>query len=149
TPDVVEHYADTVSGYVLPRWTVSTEPDEHGDAGAVCPNRISAPFEMVVIDDEPHVRITIDSDCRDLVGAEPANYRFTTGLFPGAGGPGTTTTVVVYVTAAGTGVAELDTDRAPTMTTNQDWGSRMWEFFVLGGEHLLFGPDHILFLLAL
>lgn len=149
TTRVLEQYADTVSDYVLPRWTVAPV-SAHGDAPAeACPNVLVAPFEIVLIENVPHARITIESDCRTDLEDTARIYRISTELFPGTEPGGKTTTVVDYDLRSGSGVANLDTDSNPTMTTNQDWGSRMWEFFLLGGEHLLFGLDHILFLLAL
>jgi hypothetical protein len=144
TTRILEQHTDTVSGYVLPRWTVA--PAE--GAGA-CPNRIAAPYEIVLIENVPHARVVVESDCRGLVSEHAPAYRITTELFPGTEPGGMTTTIVSYDLVSGSGVAELDTDADPSMTTTQDWGSRMWDFFVLGGEHLLFGLDHILFLLAL
>ena len=41
------------------------------------------------------------------------------------------------------------TRRRPDVTTGEHDCQRLGEFFVLGGEHLLFGLDHVLFLLAL
>ena len=150
TPAVLEAYSSTVIGYVQPRFQVAVEPS-HGDEGEAqtCPSELAEPFSIVLIEGVPHARLVFDVDCR-AVGAGPASvYRMTTALFPGTAPGGKTTTVVTYDTLAGAGVANLDTDTSPTMTTSQDWGSRMWEFFLLGAEHLLFGIDHVLFLLAL
>lgn len=146
TTRVLRKYTDTASGYVLPRFTVSVEEGQHA---AACPNRLAAPYSIVSYDGVPHVRMVIEADCRALVGEAAPPYRVSTELFPGTAPGGMTTTVVTYDLDSGSGVASLDTDKNPTMTTVQDWGSRMWEFFVLGAEHLLFGIDHILFLLAL
>lgn len=150
TPAVLEAYSSTVIGYVQPRFQIAVEPS-HGDEGEAqtCPSELAEPFSIVLIEGVPHARLVFDVDCR-AVGAGPASvYRMTTALFPGTAPGGKTTTVVTYDTLAGAGVANLDTDTSPTMTTSQDWGSRMWEFFLLGAEHLLFGIDHVLFLLAL
>ncbi|GAT72726.1 HupE/UreJ family protein [Microbacterium hydrocarbonoxydans] len=149
TTRVIDAHADTVSGYVLPRWTVTPASGHEEGEPVACTNSLAAPFEIVLIENVPHARIVIESDCRDVEAAAAPAYRITTSLFPGTEPGGRTTTVVAYDLRSGSGVANLDTDTAPTMTTDQDWGSRMWEFFVLGGEHLLFGLDHILFLLAL
>ncbi|WP_233441197.1 HupE/UreJ family protein [Microbacterium paludicola] len=145
TPRILEQYTDTVAGYVLPRWSVA--PAEEG--AEACPNTLAAPYEIALIENVPHARIVVESDCRGRVNEHAATYRISTELFPGTAPGGMTTTIVSYDLTSGSGVAELDTDANPTFTTTQDWGSRMWEFFVLGAEHLLFGIDHILFLLAL
>ncbi|SEN26888.1 HupE/UreJ family protein [Cryobacterium sp. TMT1-3] len=149
TPRILEQYSDTVSGYVLSRWSVAPEVGHGEPPTDACTNTLAAPYEIVLIENVPHARIVVDSDCRALVGVQSPVYRISTELFPGTEPGGKTTTVVSYDLRSGSGVANLDTDTNSTMTTNQDWGSRMWEFFVLGGEHLLFGLDHFLFLLAL
>lgn len=150
TTDILEEYSGTVLGYVQPRFQVAVEPS-HGDEAEVasCASELAEPLSIVLIENVPHARFMFDYDCREFAGDAPAVYRISTELFPGTAPGGMTTTIVSYDTRAGSGVANLDTDTSPTMTTAQDWGSRMWEFFVLGAEHLLFGLDHILFLLAL
>jgi hydrogenase/urease accessory protein HupE len=147
---ILDEFDETVMGYILPRFTVAVEP-EHGDEEdrEACPSARVEPYGIVLLENVPHARVILEHDCRDQVGSEAATYRVTSELFPGTEPGGKTTTLVQYDLLAGSGVASLDTDLEPTMTTAQDWGSRMGEFFVLGAEHLLFGPDHILFLLAL
>lgn len=146
TTRVMEKYADTVRDYVLPRFAISVAGA--ADDGA-CPNRIAAPYSITFHENVPHAHVVVEADCRSRVGESAATYRITTELFPGTAPGGQTTTVVTYDLEAGSGVASLDTDKNPTMTTDQDWGSRMGEFFVLGAEHLFLGVDHLLFLLAL
>ena len=148
TTSILEAYSDTVLGYVQPRFEVAVE-QVHGQQPQLCASKLAEPLSIVLIENVPHARFVLEYDCRELVGDSAAAYRISTELFPGTGPGGMTTTIVTYETNAGSGVANLDTDTSPTMTTAQDWGSRMWEFFVLGAEHLLFGLDHILFLLAL
>jgi hypothetical protein len=150
TAKVLETYSSTVLGYVQPRFQIAVEP-AHGDEAQPepCASELAEPLSIVLIEGVPHARFVLDYDCREFVGDSFAIYRISTELFPGTAPGGMTTTIVTYDTRAGSGVANLDTDTSPTMTTAQDWGSRMWEFFVLGAEHLLFGLDHILFLLAL
>ncbi|GAA5199784.1 hypothetical protein GCM10025773_15800 [Microbacterium jejuense] len=147
TTAVLDKHTDTVTGYVLPRFSIAVAGD--GEDAAACPNTLAEPYAIRLIEGVPHVHLVVEADCRDGSDADPAAYRITTQLFPGTAPGGQTTTVVTYDLLSGSGVASLDTDTDPTMTTTQDWGSRMGEFFVLGAEHLLFGLDHILFLLAL
>ncbi|QAY74831.1 HupE/UreJ family protein [Agromyces protaetiae] len=147
TTAVLEQYSDTVLGYVLPRYSVSVESD--AAETSACPNALAEPYAITLRDGVPHARLVIDSDCRDQVGAAAPVYRIGTELFPGTAPGGKTTTIVEYDLRSGSGVANLDTDTSPTVTTTQDWGSRMGEFLVLGSEHLLSGADHLLFLLAL
>ena len=149
TTDVLEAHAETVEGYVLPRFSVAPAGDEGAADAAPCPNRVVAPYEIVIRDGVPHARLVIEADCTDRVEAMPVPYRITTELFPGTAPGGMTTTIVDYDVRSGSGVASLDTDTNPSVVTTTDWGSRMGEFLVLGAEHLLLGPDHLLFLLAL
>jgi hypothetical protein len=148
TTAILEEYSDTVLGYVQPRFQVAVEP-AHGETPDPCASELAEPMSIVLIENVPHARFVFDYDCRESTSTPAAVYRISTELFPGTAPGGQTTTIVSYDTVAGSGVANLDTDTNPTMTTTQDWGSRMGEFFLLGAEHLLFGLDHILFLLAL
>jgi len=150
TTDILETYSDTVLGYVQPRFQLAVEPTHGDEADAEsCESQLVEPVSIVLIENVPHARFEFEYDCREWASESPAVYRISTELFPGTEPGGMTTTIVTYETLGGSGVANLDTDTSPTMTTAQDWGSRMGEFFVLGAEHLLFGLDHILFLLAL
>ena len=150
TTEILETYSDTVLGYVQPRFQIAVEPT-HGEEldAESCASELAEPVSIVLIENVPHAHFVFDYDCREWTADAPATYRISSELFPGTEPGGKTTTIVTYDTLAGSGVANLDTDTSPTMTTAQDWGSRMGEFFVLGAEHLLFGLDHILFLLAL
>ena len=149
TTEVLEAHAETVDGYVLPRFSVAPAGDEGAADAAPCANRVVAPYEIVIRDGVPHARLVIEADCTDRVEAMPVPYRISTELFPGTAPGGMTTTIVDYDVRSGSGVASLDTDTNPSVVTTTDWGSRMGEFLVLGAEHLLLGPDHLLFLLAL
>lgn len=146
TMRVLEQHSDTVREYVLPRFTIAAGSETDATA---CPNELVEPYSITYVDGVPHAHLVLEADCRATAAEEGATYRVTTQLFPGTDPGGKTTTVVTYDLLAGSGVASLDTDASPTMTTSQDWGARMGEFFILGAEHLLFGADHILFLLAL
>lgn len=146
TTRVLEAHSATVLGYVLPRYALSVVGKSDAPA---CPTALAEPYAITYYDAVPHARLVIDTDCRGQVSGDRTVYRISTGLFPGTEPGGKTTTVVTYDLNAGSGVASLDTDTNPTFTTAQDWPSRMGEFFVLGAKHLMFGLDHILFLLAL
>jgi hypothetical protein len=70
-------------------------------------------------------------------------------LFPDAEGYVTgTVTVAQYDLDDASGSAALDAG-SRAFSTGQSTLERFREFFVLGAEHLLFGIDHVLFLLAL
>ena len=145
TADVLNSYKSTALGYVQPRFQVAVA----SDAPDACASELAEPMSITLIENVPHARFVLDYDCRASVGQTAAIYQISTELFPATAPGGQTTTIVTYDTKAGSGVANLDTDTNPTMTTTQDWASRMGEFFLLGVEHLLTGLDHILFLLAL
>ncbi|WP_341941578.1 HupE/UreJ family protein [Microbacterium sp. LWH10-1.2] len=146
TTAILDRHSETVDGYVLPRFSIAPVG---GSTAVACPSAVTSPYEIVSRDGVPHARIVIEADCSDRVPAMPVAYEITTRLFPGTAPGGMTTTIVDYDVRSGSGVANLDTDTHPTMSTTTDWGSRMGEFLVLGAEHLLLGPDHLLFLLAL
>lgn len=146
TPQALEAHSATVLAYVLPRFSIAAAG---GSDTSACPSALVEPYAIALYEGVPHARMVIETDCRDRVKSAPATYRITTGLFPSTGAGGKTTTIVTYDLDSGSGVASLDTDTDPTMTTAQDWGSRMGEFFVLGATHLLSGIDHLLFLFAL
>ncbi|MFB2597935.1 HupE/UreJ family protein [Herbiconiux sp. P17] len=148
TPRVLDAYSDTVLGYVQPRFEIAVAAAA-GEQAEPCPSELAEPLSIELIENVPHARFVFDYDCRASVGAAAPAYRISSELFPSTGPGGKTTTVLSYATRSGSGVAYLDTDTSPTVTTVQDWGSRMGEFFLLGAEHLLTGLDHILFLLAL
>lgn len=57
-------------------------------------------------------------------------------------------TIVTYDVDGRSGSAALDAEH-DSFSVGQGWAQRFWEFFRLGAEHLLFGIDHVLFLLAL
>ena len=130
-------HADTVLDYVTERFTVAT-------GGEAC-----APEQVgdVRIDERegvPYAFVTLDHACEARDGA----YELTSTLFGDDEGYVTgTSTLVTYALDGQSGTAALDAEN-PTFSTQQSWTERFGEFFVLGAEHLLFGLDHILFLLA-
>ena len=125
TTHVLETYSDTVLGYVQPRFQVAVEL-AHGEEAEpdACVSELAESMSIVLLENVPHARFVFDYDCRQSVSTSSATYRISTELFPGTASGGMTTTIVSYDTEAGSGVANLDTDTSPTMTTSQDWGSR-------------------------
>ncbi|RUR01739.1 HupE/UreJ family protein [Labedella endophytica] len=133
----LDAYADTALAYVSDRFTVSsgTERCELAQVGG---------YDITEQQGVPYAILTLDAACAD--GDEIA---VTSTLFPDdelyvVG----TETILTYDVRGSSGSAVIDADN-PEFSVGQSLPERLWEFFVLGGEHLLFGIDHILFLLAL
>ena len=132
-----EAHADEIASYVTQRFTVSAD-------GAACGPERSGDIGITFHDDVPYAALTLDWRC------EPAAaHEFHSRLFPDDEGyVRGTVTILEYDVDAQSGSASLTTD-APTFSTDQPVWERFGHFFLLGAEHLLFGIDHILFLLAL
>src|SRR3546814_7946494 len=126
TTAVRDAHSESGDGYVLPRFSIGVALEGEQTAEA-CPNSRVGPYEIVIRDGVPHARLILEADCTDRVEAMPVPYAVTTQLFPGTAPGGMTTTIVDYDVRSGSGVANLDTDKNPTMTTTTDWGSRMGE----------------------
>jgi hydrogenase/urease accessory protein HupE len=141
--DVLNAHAAAVVAYVAERFTVAAD-------GAPCPPSAVGDLAVHLRDDVPYARLVLEYACPAASDAVRAGaFELTTGLFPDeeqyvVG----TETIVTYELDGRSGSGALDAT-APTMTTEQAWTERFGEFFRLGAEHLLGGPDHILFLLAL
>ncbi|WP_344098921.1 HupE/UreJ family protein [Myceligenerans crystallogenes] len=135
-------HEDAVLRYVTERFTVTTP------AGPCVPSLAGEP-RMTVRESVPYARVVVDHACPPPGDAEPG-HTLRSELFGAAEGyvPEGTTTLVegeldgrAVSAALDAGTAEFSTGRSPL--------AEAWEFFVLGAEHLLLGPDHLLFLLAL
>lgn len=130
-------HADAIVQYVTARFEVSA-------GGESCePTRVG---EIGVTEREgvPYALLTLDHACKGS-----SAYEIRSELFPDSEEYVTgTVTVVEYDFDGVSGNAVLDRE-TPTFTTEQPLLERFGHFFVLGAEHLLFGIDHILFLLAL
>ncbi|MFD2763571.1 HupE/UreJ family protein [Micromonospora eburnea] len=96
-------------------------------------------------EDVPYAELLLDWACPE----RDDGHEVRSALFPDTEGyVKSTKTIVTYELDGRSGSAALDAAR-PSFSTAQAWYERFWEFFRLGGEHLLTGIDHILFLLAL
>jgi len=130
-------HADDIVQYVTERFEVSAggqpcEPAQVGDLGVT--QREGVPYAL----------LTLDHAC-----GQSSVHEIRSGLFPDDEEYVTgTVTVVEYDLDGASGSAALDST-APVFATEQPLIERFGHFFVLGAEHLLFGIDHILFLLAL
>ncbi|RXZ71842.1 HupE/UreJ family protein [Agromyces albus] len=130
-------HAGAIMRYVTERFEVSAdgqpcEPDRVGEIGVT--QREGVPYAM----------LTLDHAC-----GHGSVHEIRSELFPDAEEYVTgTVTVLEYDLDGQSGSAALDRE-APVFTTEQPLLERFGHFFVLGAEHLLFGIDHVLFLLAL
>lgn len=130
-------HADEIVQYVTERFTVSA-----GERSCV-PTRVG---DLGVTQREgvPYATLTLDHSCE-----QSSVHGFRSELFPDAEEYVTgTVTILEYDLDTQSGSAALDRE-VPAFSTEQPLLERFGHFFVLGAEHLLFGIDHILFLLAL
>ncbi|GAA2224191.1 hypothetical protein GCM10010413_17390 [Promicromonospora sukumoe] len=144
-PTALAAHADTVLGYVTDRFQVTV------DDVACAPAQVGG-FEITEREGVPYAVVVLDHDCgageRGEPG-EPVDYEVRSTLFADDEGYVTgTTTILDYELDGAAGSAAL-TQHTPSFSTVEHWYERMGHFFVLGAEHLLLGPDHLLFLLAL
>ncbi|MFC7023941.1 HupE/UreJ family protein [Promicromonospora thailandica] len=140
-PTALAAHAATVLGYVTARLEVTAD-------GAPCVPEPVGDLGITQRDGVPYAVVVLDHTC-PAPGEEPVDHEVRSTLFSDDEGYVTgTTTVVDYDLAGVTGSAAL-TQRTPSFSTIEPWYERMGHFFVLGAEHLLLGPDHLLFLLAL
>ncbi len=134
----LEAHADSVVSYVTKRFTVSVE----GDA---CTARTDGGFTIEQRDGVPYASLVLDYRCPE----NGDSHEVRSSLFPDSEGyVRGTKTIVTYDLDLNEGSASLDA-KHPEFSTQQSLLEQFWEFFRLGAEHLLGGPDHILFLLAL
>ena len=130
-------HADEIADYVSTRFEVTA-------AGAACDPERVGDLDVTERQGVPYAVLTLDFTC------EPADaHEFRSALFPDdeeyVKG---TVTILEYDLDGRAGNATL-TREASLFNTEQALIERFSHFFVLGSEHLLFGIDHILFLLAL
>ncbi|WP_245605983.1 HupE/UreJ family protein [Promicromonospora kroppenstedtii] len=147
-PTALAAHSDTVLGYVTDRFEVTAD-------GAVCTPTQVGGFEISERDGVPYAVLVLDHACSvsepgTAGGAgEPVDHEVRSTLFGDDEGYVTgTTTILDYELDGATGSAAL-TQHTPSFSTVEHWNERMGHFFALGAEHLLLGPDHLLFLLAL
>ncbi|MFI2365260.1 HupE/UreJ family protein [Promicromonospora sp. NPDC019610] len=154
-PTALAAHTDTVLGYVTDRFEVTAD-------GVACAPAQVGDFEITDREGVPYAVLVLDHDCGAVpggavpdgaasgdAGGEPVDYEVRSTLFADDEGYVTgTTTILDYELDGAAGSAAL-TQHTPSFSTVEHWYERMGHFFVLGAEHLLGGPDHLLFLLAL
>ena len=134
---LADHAASVVK-YVTERFGVTV-------GTAACTATQDGDFTIEEREGVPYAVLVLDYRC-----PEPAEaHEVRSGLFPDSEGyVRGTKTIVTYDLDLKSGSSALDAQH-PSLSTQQSWTERFWEFFRLGAEHLLTGLDHILFLLAL
>ncbi|MEV0890039.1 HupE/UreJ family protein [Promicromonospora sp. NPDC050262] len=142
-PTALAAHADTVLGYVTDRFEVTAD-------GVACTPAQVGDVEITDREGVPYAVLVLDHDCgAPTDSGEPVDYEVRSTLFADDEGYVTgTTTILDYELDGAAGSAAL-TQHTPSFSTVEHWYERMGHFFVLGAEHLLLGPDHLLFLLAL
>ncbi|MFD7021873.1 HupE/UreJ family protein [Promicromonospora sukumoe] len=133
-----EHEAE-VDGYVTDRFAITYD-------GEPCAPALSG-VDVVERGERAYASLAYTFACD---GGPEGVHEVSSALFPDAESfVHSTETIVRYSLDEEDGSAVLTT-ASPTLTTGEHRLLRqVGEFFVLGGEHLLFGVDHVLFLLAL
>jgi hypothetical protein len=131
-------HAGSVVRYVTERFGVTA-------GGEACTPTQQGDFTIEQREGVPYTVLVLDYRCPQ----SSAGHEVRSGLFPDSetyvrG----TKTIVTYDLDLKSGSSALDAQH-PSLSTQQSWTERFWEFFRLGAEHLLTGLDHILFLLAL
>lgn len=130
-------YAAPIVDYVTARFAVTAD-------GVECDPRQAGELTATERDGVPYAVLTLDHGCPP-VGV----HEIRSALFPDEENyVRDTITIVEYELDTQTGTATIDKD-ARVFSTEQSLAERLGHFFVLGAEHLLFGIDHVLFLLAL
>ena len=132
-------HADEVAAYVADRFQVAAGDD-------LCTPALTGDPTAHDRGGTPYATVELDYDCP----GEPTAHTMFSALFPDTESfVHSTETMVTYDLDEEEGSAVL-TPADPTVTTGEHRTvHRLGEFFVLGAEHLLLGPDHLLFLLAL
>lgn len=128
-----------VDGYVTDRFVVTYD-------GEPCAPALDT-ADVVERGERAYASLTYTFAC---AGEAEGVHEVSSALFPDAESfVHSTETIVRYELDEEEGSAVL-TAASPTLTTGENrLLKQVGEFFVLGGEHLLFGFDHVLFLLAL
>ncbi|WP_369371561.1 HupE/UreJ family protein [Promicromonospora sp. Populi] len=135
----LDKHERAVDEYVTDRFVVTYD-------GEPCAPTLGA-ADVVQRGERPYASLTYSFACD---GEPEGVHEVSSALFPDAESfVHSTETIVRYTLDEEDGSAVL-TAASPTLITGENrLLKQVGEFFVLGGEHLLFGLDHVLFLLAL
>lgn len=137
---LIEEHLDAVLGYLGDRFGIAAD-------GRPCTPAAADGLRASERDGVPHVVVALDYTCPAASG--DVAYEISSELFPESEGfVGSTETILDYSLSDASGSAVLSAED-PSYSTDESSPARLLDFFVLGAEHLLFGLDHILFLVAL
>ncbi|PZE40784.1 HupE/UreJ family protein [Curtobacterium sp. MCSS17_006] len=137
-----EAHTDAIGKYVFDRFRVT------GAGGQACTGTLDDTVTVDMQDEVPYAQVTADFTCPEPSETQ-SGHVVSSELFPDDETfVRDTKTIVTYDVDDREGSATLDASQR-SFSTEQSAGERFWEFFRLGAEHLLFGIDHILFLVAL
>lgn len=137
---LIEEHREAVLSYLGDRFRVSVD-------GRACAPSMADELRTTERDGVPHIVVTLDHACPQV--SDEVAYEVSSELFPEPEGlVGSTETILEYSLPEASGNTVL-TAEDPSFSTDESSPTRLLEFFVLGAEHLLFGIDHILFLVAL
>lgn len=132
--------ADAVTEYVTGRFAV-THDDEP------CTPRLTRDADVHTRGTRPFAVLTLAYDCP--AGTDGA-YTVSSALFPDTESFVHSTRTIVHFDIDGRRGSQALTAAEPTLKTDEHQRPhQIAEFFLLGTEHLLFGLDHVLFLVSL
>ncbi|MFL4902060.1 HupE/UreJ family protein [Streptomyces sp. MMS24-I2-30] len=134
--------ADAVSEYVTGRFAVTRDD-------TACTARTEGDADIRTRGERPYAVLILAYACP--VGAT-GPVTLSSALFPDAESFVHSTRTIVHYDLDGARGSQVLTVSDPSVTAAVSGGQeshQIWEFFLLGTEHLLFGPDHVLFLLSL
>ncbi|MER6974594.1 HupE/UreJ family protein [Nocardioides sp. NPDC000445] len=136
---LIEEHLDAVLGYLGDRFGIAVE-------GRPCTPAATDGLRASERDGVPHLVVAVDYTCP---ASGDVAYEISSELFPESEGfVGSTETILDYSLSDASGSALLSAED-PTYSTDESSPASLLDFFVLGAEHLLFGLDHLLFLVAL
>ncbi|MFE7979437.1 HupE/UreJ family protein [Streptomyces shenzhenensis] len=138
----LERNADAVSEYVTGRFVITRDD-------TACPARTVGDADLRTRGERPYAVLTLAFTCP--AGAT-GPVTVSSALFPDAESFVHSTKTIVHYDIDGRRGSQILTVTEPSVTaaaTERQESHQVWEFFLLGTEHLLFGLDHILFLLSL
>ncbi|MGI5441098.1 HupE/UreJ family protein [Streptomyces shenzhenensis] len=138
----LERNADAVSEYVTGRFVITRDD-------TACPARTVGDADIRTRGERPYAVLTLAFTCP--AGAT-GPVTVSSALFPDAESFVHSTKTIVHYDIDGRRGSQILTVTEPSVTaaaTERQESHQIWEFFLLGTEHLLFGLDHILFLLSL
>ncbi|MFF2847933.1 HupE/UreJ family protein [Streptomyces sp. NPDC058001] len=134
--------ADAVSSYVTGHFAIARDD-------TACTARTEGDADIRTRGKRAYAVLTVAYTCQ---GGTDVPVTISSALFPDAESFVHSTRTIVHYDIDGQRGSQILTVTDPSVTAAAADGQeshQVWEFFLLGTEHLLFGLDHILFLLSL